>query len=112
MICGMSMAASAMANGPRSRQHLLPAQVTLFDLVELRLHLRREPDVEHLGEAALHHFPHHLALRRRLKAPSLAVAYQRVRSVEMMAAYVDGRPMPSRSSSFTRLASLNRGAAR
>ena len=27
----------------------------------------------------------------------------------MIVAYVDGRPIPRRSSSFTRLASLNRG---
>src|SRR6266702_3454084 len=40
---------------------------------------------------------------------SLAVAYQRILRVEMMLAYVDGRPIPRRSSSFTRLASLNRG---
>ena len=37
------------------------------------------------------------------------MAYQRALRVWMMAAYVEGRPMPSRSSSFTRLASLNRG---
>src|SRR2546426_6779492 len=43
------------------------------------------------------------------KRRSLAVAYHRILRVEMMLAYVDGRPIPSRSSSFTRLASLKRG---
>src|SRR2546423_1551349 len=43
------------------------------------------------------------------KRRSLAGAYHRGLSVEMMLAYVDGRPIPSRSSSFTRLASLKRG---
>src|SRR2546429_8015484 len=43
------------------------------------------------------------------KRRSLAVAYHRVLRGEMMLAYVDGRPIPSRSSSFTRLASLKRG---
>src|SRR5213080_1012407 len=43
------------------------------------------------------------------KRRSLAVAYHRILSVEMMLAYVDGRPIPSRSSSFTKLASLKRG---
>src|SRR5207244_5036837 len=43
------------------------------------------------------------------KRRSLAVAYQRILRVEMMLAYVDGRPIPNRSSSFTRLASLKRG---
>src|SRR2546423_10549927 len=43
------------------------------------------------------------------KRRSLAVAYHRVLSVEMMLAYVDGRPVPRPSSSFTRLAPLKRG---
>jgi hypothetical protein len=35
--------------------------------------------------------------------------YSRSVSVEMICAYVDGRPIPSRSSSLTRLASVKRG---
>src|SRR2546425_82088 len=48
---------------PEVAQHLLPAEVALLDLVELVLHLGREPDVEHRGERALHDAPHRLAER-------------------------------------------------
>src|SRR5439155_20202275 len=43
------------------------------------------------------------------KRHSFELAYQRFFKVEMIDAYVDGRPIPRRSSSFTRLASLKRG---
>src|SRR6266436_2477583 len=43
------------------------------------------------------------------KRPWFLVTYSRSTSVEMIEAYVEGRPMPSSSSSFTSVASLNRG---
>src|ERR1700752_1912202 len=41
--------------------------------------------------------------------PWFLVTYSRSTSVEMIEAYVEGRPIPSSSSSFTSVASLNRG---
>src|SRR5947207_1647352 len=45
---------------PGVAQHLLPREIAFFHLVELVLHLRREPHLEHVGEGALHHLPHRL----------------------------------------------------
>src|SRR4029077_21189411 len=38
---------------PEVAQHLLPREIPFFHLVELVFHLRREPDLEHIGERAL-----------------------------------------------------------
>src|SRR5437867_3056491 len=56
---------------PEVTEYGLPVEITLFDFVELVLHLGREPDLEHLGERPLQYFPDGLTLRRRLEAPVL-----------------------------------------
>src|SRR3989441_12273692 len=43
------------------------------------------------------------------KRPWFLVTYSRSTMVDMIEAYVEGRPMPSSSSSLTSVASLNRG---
>src|SRR5256886_13070849 len=54
------------------------SEVSLLHLVQLGLHLRREPDLEHVGEAPLHDAPHDLALGRGMEA---AVLRRRVPAV-------------------------------
>ena len=73
------------------------------------LHLGGELDVEDVGELLDHHLLDRLAELGREEAALLELHVARSASIEMIDAYVDGRPMPSRSSSFTRLASEKRG---
>src|SRR6267143_551585 len=110
MILLMSTASSARLNGPqnspstdcqsRSPSSTLSSSFSIFAV---------NPTSKTSGNDRFSTFqtvsPCGVGWKRR----SLAVAYHRVRSVEMMAAYVDGRPIPRRSNSFTRLASLKRG---
>src|SRR5258706_13716826 len=110
MIWGMSMAASAWEKGPQKSPntccHPASPSSTLSSSVSI---CAVNPTLNTSGRQRFITFhtisPCGVGWKRR----SLAVAYQRVRSVEMMAAYVEGRPIPRRSSSFTRLASLKRG---
>src|ERR1044072_534070 len=67
----LSSSVSISAVNPTSNTSGVPREIALFDLVELGLHQRREPDLEHLGERALQYLPDDLALGRRMKEPVL-----------------------------------------